>query len=102
VKEFIGALNHTPALFYLPNSVIVLNRESKTGYTEVSNQEILEKFDCEPGDEKFYMEFLFPQEAKLRKIDYHIIPASQEAGFREEMNRFLKEVGISTHTKNCL
>ncbi|NLY09664.1 MAG: hypothetical protein GXZ11_07240 [Tissierellia bacterium] len=91
MEKFIKALEHTPTLFYLPESVIILDRESKEGYIEVANEEFVKEFDMEPGDDAFYKRFLFPQELN-RRLDYHIIPKEQERIFRKELKEFIKTV----------
>ena len=92
IKKFIKALEHTPALFYLSESVIVLDRESKEGYIEVENEEFRKKFNMEPGDDAFFKRFLLPQELNGHLMDYHIIPKEQERLFRKELKKFIKTV----------
>ena len=92
MKKFMKALEHTPALFYLPESVIVLDRNSKEGYIEVENKEFIKEFDMEPGDDAFFKRFLLPQELNGHLMDYHIIPKEQERLFRKELKKFIKTV----------
>lgn len=92
MKKFMKALEHTPVLFYLDESVIVLDRESKEGYIEIENEEFRKEFDMEPGDDAFFKRFLLPQELNGNLMDYHIISKEQEKHFREELKKFIKTV----------
>ena len=92
IERFIKALEHTPALFYLDESVIALDRDSEEGYIEVENEEFIKEFNMEPGDDEFYKRFLFPQELNGHLMDYHIISKEQEKHFREALKEFIKTV----------
>lgn len=92
IEKFIEALEHTPALFYLPESIIVLDKYDEEGFIEIRNEEFVEEFNMEPGDDEFFKRFLLPQEMKGHMIDYHIIPSEQEKAFREALEEFIKTV----------
>lgn len=88
IKEFEEALNHTPVLYYLPNSIVILNRDSENGYTEVPNKELIDG----PGDsgdfgELFYKKYLLKQEMNFHFIDYYVINEKEEPKFRKALEK---------------
>jgi len=90
IKEFKRVLKHTPALFYLSHSVLVLSRDTEEGYTEITNEEIKERTGVIPGSEGFFKTFLLPLELEGRRIDYYVIPEEKESFFRERLERFIE------------